>query len=56
MVRVLSDFEYKVFSLYMEGLSNAQICETTGKSDKSVSNAIQRSKVKLQAALKKEKE
>jgi RNA polymerase sporulation-specific sigma factor len=56
MVRVLSDFEYKVFTLYMDGLSNAQICETTGKSDKSVSNAIQRSKVKLQAALKKEKE
>lgn len=56
MVRILSDFEYKVFTLYMDGLSNAQICETTGKSDKSVSNAIQRSKVKLQAALKKEKE
>ena len=56
MVRVLSDFEYKVFSLYMEGLSNAQICETTGRSDKSVSNAIQRSKVKLQAALKTDRE
>lgn len=56
MVRVLSDFEYKVFSLYMEGMSNAQICETTRKSEKSVSNAIQRSKAKLQAALKKERE
>ena len=56
MARVLSDFEYKVFGLYMEGMSNAQICEMTGKTDKSVSNAIQRSKVKLQEALKKERE
>ncbi|MBQ7912339.1 MAG: sigma-70 family RNA polymerase sigma factor [Clostridia bacterium] len=54
MIRVLSDFEYKVFNLYLEGMSNAQICEATGKSDKSVSNALQRSKAKLQEVFKKE--
>ena len=56
MVRVLSDFEYKVFSLYMEGMSGAQICEATGKSEKSVSNALQRSKSKLQEVFRKERE
>ena len=54
MIKVLSDFEYKVFSLYLEGVSSAQICEATGKSDKSVSNALQRSKAKLQEIYKKE--
>ena len=55
MIRVLSDFEYKVFSLYMEGMSGAQICEATGKSEKSVSNALQRSKNKLQEIFRKER-
>jgi len=54
MIRVLSDFEYKVFNLYLEGMSGAQICEATGKSEKSVSNALQRSKSKLQEVFKKE--
>ncbi len=48
MIRILSDFEYKIFSLYMDGMSCSEICETTGKSVKSVDNAIQRSKKKLQ--------
>ncbi|MBQ8405104.1 MAG: sigma-70 family RNA polymerase sigma factor [Clostridia bacterium] len=56
MSRVLSDFEYKVFNLYLEGASNAQICEVTGKSEKSVSNALQRSKSKLQDVFKKGQE
>ena len=55
MIRLLSDFEYKVFSLYMEGMSGAQICEATGKTEKSVSNALQRSKAKLQEVFKKER-
>lgn len=56
MIRVLSDFEYKVFSLYMEGMSSAQICEATGKSEKSVSNALQRSKGKLQEIFRKKRD
>ena len=52
MLKTLSDFEYKVLSLYMEGMSTSEICDATGKKEKSVSNAIQRSKTKLQEALK----
>ena len=53
MVKTLSDFEYRVLSLYMEGMSTTEICDSTGRTEKSVSNAIQRSKVKLQEVLKK---
>lgn len=52
MSRALSDFEFKVTSMYMDGMSCAEICEATGKSEKSVDNAIQRSKRKLQEILK----
>ena len=51
--RVLSDFEFKIVIMYMEGLTSAEICETLGKSKKSVDNAIQRSKRKLEEVLKK---
>ena len=54
MSRVLSDFEFKVTVMYMDGLSCAEICDACGKSAKSVDNAIQRSKRKLQEVLKKE--
>lgn len=53
MSRVLSDFEFKVTVMYMDGLSCAEICEACGKTEKSVDNAIQRSKRKLQELLKK---
>lgn len=53
MSGVLSDFEFKVTTMYMDGMSCAEICEATGKSGKSVDNAIQRSKRKLQEILKK---
>lgn len=53
MSRVLSDFEFKVTTMYIDGLSCAEICEMAGKSAKSVDNAIQRSKRKLQEILKK---
>lgn len=49
----LSDFEFKVTMMYMDGMSCSEICEATGKSAKSVDNAIQRSKKKLQTILKR---
>ncbi|MBQ8886049.1 MAG: sigma-70 family RNA polymerase sigma factor [Clostridia bacterium] len=52
MSRVLSDFEFRVITLYMDGASCAEICEMTGKDSKSVDNAIQRSRRKLQKELK----
>ena len=53
MSRVLSDFEFKIITMYIDGLSCAEICEATGKASKSVDNAIQRSKRKLQEILTK---
>lgn len=53
MSGVLSDFEFKIVVMYIDGMTCAQICEATGKSPKSVDNAIQRSKKKLQELLKK---
>ena len=52
MSRELSDFEFKVTVMYMDGMSYSEICEATGKGTKSVDNAIQRSKKKLQKLLK----
>ena len=52
MSRELSDFEFKVTVMYMDGMSCSEICEATGKEVKSVDNAIQRSKKKLQKLLK----
>ena len=49
---VLSDFEFKVTTMYMDGMTCAEICEATGKSAKSVDNALQRSKKKLQEVLR----
>lgn len=53
MSSALSDFEFKIITMYVEGMTSAEICEATGKSAKSVDNAIQRSKKKLQQILKK---
>lgn len=44
MSKELSDFEFRVTVMYMDGLSCAEICEATGKDGKSVDNAIQRAK------------
>lgn len=55
MSRVLSDFEFKVAIMYMDGMRCTEICEMTGKSQKSVDNAIQRSKKKLQALFEDKK-
>ncbi len=54
MSRILTDTEFKVFTMYMDGMSCSQICEITGREYKSVDNAIQRSKQKLRKALRKE--
>ena len=53
MSRALSDFEFKITSMYVDGMTCAEICEATGTDMKSVDNAIQRSKRKLQQILKK---
>ncbi|MBQ8322704.1 MAG: sigma-70 family RNA polymerase sigma factor [Clostridia bacterium] len=53
MSRVLTDTEFKVFTVYMNGASCAEICEITGKTQKSVDNAVQRSKRKLVQALRR---
>lgn len=52
MSRVLSNFEFRIIVMYMDGMSCAEICAVTGKSEKSVDNAIQRSKRKLQTLAK----
>ena len=52
MSGVLSDFEFKVTTMYMDGMTCAEICEATGKPTKSVDNALQRSKKKLQEVLR----
>ena len=51
--KILSNFEFKIIVMYMDGLTCAEICETLGKPAKSIDNAIQRSKRKLQEMLKK---
>ncbi len=53
MSKELSDFEFKIMTRYIDGLTIVEICEETGKTYKSVDNAIQRSKNKLLRFLKK---
>lgn len=48
LMKELSDFEFRVTVMYLDGMSYAQICEATGKGSKSVDNALARSKRKLQ--------
>ncbi len=47
MSEELSNFEFKIMTMYVDGASCAEICEATGKNGKSVDNAIQRSRRKL---------
>ena len=51
MEKELSDMERRVLSLYLKGLSYAEIEEKTGKSFKSVDNALQRIRKKLRKLL-----
>ena len=48
LMRSLSDFEFRVMAMYLEGMSYSAIAETTGKDMKSIDNALARSKKKLQ--------
>ena len=50
LTKELSDFEFRVVTMYLEGMSYAEICEATGKNGKSVDNALTRAKKKLQAS------
>lgn len=54
MTGVLSDLEYRVMTMYVDGFSVSEICEATGKTPKSVDNALQRSKKKLTGSFKEE--
>ena len=53
MSGVLSDFEFKIIVMYMNGMSCAEICAATNKGEKSVDNALQRGKKKLLKLLKR---
>ncbi len=46
----LSDFEFRVVSLWLDGMSYAAIAQATGKDLKAVDNALSRSRKKLQTA------
>lgn len=52
----LSDLEYRVWKMYMSGMSARQIGESIGKDERSVSNAIYRIRKKLRATLRKNNE
>lgn len=51
---VLSKYETTVFSMYMQGMPYTEIAKKLGKTDKSIDNAIQRIKKKLEAYIQKE--
>jgi RNA polymerase sporulation-specific sigma factor len=53
MGKTLSNFEFKIMKYYADGMTMSEICEATGKPFKSVDNAIQRSKRKLQALVER---
>ena len=47
---VLSDFEFRIVTLWLDGMRYSDIAQAVGKGMKSVDNALARSKKKLQAA------
>ena len=52
--RVLSPAEYRALSLYMEGLTIAEIAAKEDKSEKSCENAVQRAKRKVANVLQRQ--
>ena len=48
LLSALSDFEFRVVTYYLDGMSYAQISESTGRDLKSIDNALARAKRKLQ--------
>lgn len=51
--RILSDFEFRVIVMYVDGMTLREICEATGKDGKSIDNAVQRCKKKLEKIIKR---
>ncbi len=49
---ILSNYEYNILALFLEGYSYADIGDRTGKNFKSVDNALQRIRKKLSESLK----
>lgn len=47
LLDTLSDFEFRVVTCYLDGMSYARISEATGKEFKSIDNALARAKRKL---------
>lgn len=52
---VLSDFEAKVLNIYLHDLSYAEISKITGRSEKSIDNALQRIKRKIEKFMEEKK-
>ncbi len=52
LMTVLSDFEFRVMTMYLDGMSYRQISAATGKEIKSIDNALARAKRKLIGYLK----
>lgn len=55
MGRILSPFEFQAFEMYSEGMTTQEISSILNKSTKSVGNALQRAKDKLQKQFSAEK-
>ncbi|MBE6562463.1 MAG: sigma-70 family RNA polymerase sigma factor [Ruminococcaceae bacterium] len=53
LAKALTTYEYAVFSRYIEGLSASEISSELGKDEKSVNNAVYRSKEKIKTIYKK---
>lgn len=51
MSTVLSDFEWRVMKLFLDGKSYSEIAKKLGKSEKSIDNALQRIKKKVEKHL-----
>lgn len=47
LIKILSPFEQKVLSLYLQGLTSSEIAKKLGKTARSVTNTIQRIKLKV---------
>ncbi len=56
LMGTLSDFEFRVVSLWLDGMSYAAIAQATGKGMKAIDNALARSKKKLQNAFVAERQ
>lgn len=50
LMNELSDFEFRVVTYYLDGMSYAGMCEATGRDFKSIDNALARAKRKLSRA------